>query len=239
MSLPVKCNACGAMSTEADFCSSCGIQLTPDAPAPASAPVAGSSSATVAGAAGSAAHSNEACPKCSAEREDPSSPFCGTCGYNFVTKLGGDVVPPEQVSAPAAPAAVKTSSGPVAATSSLSGQSGPRMDITITVDFSKPNAPKVRPSLNFNLFDEESLIGRTSTSVKQTVAIEDEAISKRHALIVRGHDGSYIIRDLNSTNGTAVNGSPLVAGADQPLKEGDLVTLGEFTVITVKSVRQS
>jgi ribosomal protein L37E len=226
MTISVKCSSCGAMSTEADFCSSCGTQLTPDAP---------DAGAAVSGTPAAPTH-HETCPKCSAERDDPSSPFCGTCGYNFVTKQGGDVVPPEEP-APAAPAPVKTVSTPTAAPSA--SQAGPRMDIVITVDFNKPNAPKVRPSLSFPLFDEESLIGRQSSSVKQTVAIEDDAISKRHAIIVRNHDGSYVIRDLNSTNGTQVNGSALKAGADQPLKEGDVITMGEFTVITVQTIRKA
>jgi hypothetical protein len=209
------------MSTEADFCSSCGTQLTPDAP-----------DAGVAATPVAPTH-NESCPKCSAERDDPSSPFCGTCGYNFVTKTGGDVVVDE-------PAPALTPVKIVSAPSAPSGsQPGPRMDIVITVDFNKPNAPKVRPSLSFPLFDEESLIGRQSTSVKQTVAVQDDAISKRHAIIVRNHDGSFIIRDLNSTNGTAVNGTALVAGADQPLKEGDVITMGEFTVITVQTIRKA
>ncbi len=113
------------------------------------------------------------------------------------------------------------------------------MDIVITVDFSVATAPKVRPSLSFPLFDDENLIGRKSSTVKQTVAIEDEAISKRHALIVRNPDGAYIIRDLNSTNGTRVNDVTLIAGADQPLKEGDVIRIGEYTVITVQAIRHA
>jgi len=228
MTISVKCSSCGVMSTEADFCSSCGAQLTPDAP---------DAGAAVSGTPAAPTH-HETCPKCSAERDDPSSPFCGTCGYNFVTKQGGEVVPPDEP-APAAPAPVKTASASVAPSASQSSQSGVRMDITITVDFNVPTAPHVRPSLSFPLFDEESLLGRKSTSVKQTVAIEDDAISKRHAIIVRNPDGSFLIRDLNSTNGTKVNGTALKAGADQPLKEGDVITMGEFTIITVQTIRHS
>ncbi len=233
MSQSVKCNACGQMSTEVDFCSNCGTQLTADGPASAPPAVTGMTAGS-ADAAG--AHKAETCPKCSAEREDPSSPFCGTCGYNFVTKLGGDVIAADPA---LAAATASTASATVAVSSSTSGQTGPRMDITITVDFSAATAPKVRPSLNFPLFDEESLIGRKNSTVKQTVTIEDDAVSKRHALIVRDQGGQFFIRDLNSTNGTRVNGTALVAGADQPLKEGDVITMGEFTVITVQSIRHS
>jgi len=113
------------------------------------------------------------------------------------------------------------------------------MDVVITVNFNAPTAPKVRPSLSFPLYDEENLIGRKNSSVKQTLAIEDDAVSKRHAMIVRLADGSFVIRDLNSTNGTKVNGADVTPGADHPLKEGDVITMGEFTIITVQSIRQS
>jgi hypothetical protein len=233
MSQDLKCSA-GHASTEADFCSVCGVEMTPSAATPAVAPAASAAPPVPA----AHAHKGEDCPKCKAEREDPSSPFCGTCGYNFVTKVGGDVVQPTPVvTAPGVIPLIPTAAGgsPVPA----SALPGARMDVAISVDFSKPSAPRVRPSLNFPLYDEESLIGRVNSSVKQTVSVEDEAISKRHALIIRRADGSYVIRDINSTNGTFLNGVALIAGEDKPLKEGDVITMGEFTVITVKAIRKA
>jgi len=224
------------MSSESDFCSSCGAAIDAGAGASTGAGAPLPLVPVIGGGSQTASSAGEHCPKCSSERDDPSSPFCGTCGYNFVTKQGGDVLPPEEVAPPVPIPAVNTPAAPFSSSAPIAGA---RMDITITVDFSKANAPKVRPSLKFPLFDEESLIGRSSSSLKQTVAIEDEAISKRHALIVRNADGSYSLRDLNSTNGTALNGTPLIAGADHPLKEGDVVTMGEFTVITITAIRQS
>jgi hypothetical protein len=230
----VKCSA-GHDSTEADFCSVCGVEIEvaggPVVP-PANLPVASSSPS----ASTSAAH--EHCPKCQAEREDPSSPFCGTCGYNFVTKLGGDVAAVEPVKvAPVAPV-VSASVAPAASAASAAQASGAaRMDISVAVDFGKPGAPAVRPSATFPLFDEENLIGRKGSSYKQTVAIEDQAVSGRHLLIVRNADRSYVVRDINSTNGTKVNGVDLKSGVDHALKVGDVIAIGEFTLITVLSIR--
>lgn len=230
MSQSVKCPSCNEQSTETDFCSHCGFEIQSAAPAASPASTPASSGTSSPPASGPVEH----CPKCTAERDDPGSPFCGTCGYNFVTKQGGDAVIPEPTPAPSTVAPV--TSAPVAVVGS---GSGPRMDVVITVDFAAVTAPKVRPSLTFPLFDEESLIGRKNSALKQTLAIEDDAVSKRHALIVRRADGSFIIRDLGSTNGTKVNGTSLVAGADHPLKEGDIITMGEFTIITVQAIRNA
>jgi len=229
MSQSVKCNSCGEQSTESDFCSHCGVQI--ELAAPGVVPIIGtpgSSSSAPATAGGGHDH----CPKCTAEREDPTGQFCGTCGYNFVTGQGGDVVQPEPAPVVASPAAASN------AATSAANNSGPRMDVVISVNFNAPSAPKVRPSLTFPLFDEESLIGRKNSTVSQTLAIDDDAVSKRHAMIVRLDDGSFVIRDLNSTNGTKVNGVEVTPGADHPLKEGDVITMGEFTIITVQAIRK-
>jgi pSer/pThr/pTyr-binding forkhead associated (FHA) protein len=56
------------------------------------------------------------------------------------------------------------------------------------------------------------------------VPVADPEVSRRHAA-VRAHGGVVSIRDLNSLNGTRVNGV-LVAG-DRPLRDGDVITLGK------------
>ncbi len=243
MSVSIECPACHNISSEPDFCSSCGAAIAPAAEAAPSAgapsQVADQQNASSLGAGIGA----ENCPVCNSLREDPSSDWCGTCGYNYATGKGGEVYPDDDESAEAAAAVNEQVQAPgqasvqgPGAVSSAGDQTGPRLDLHITVDYSKPGAPSTRPGLTFPLFDEESLIGRSNSSVKQTVAIDDPAVSKRHALIVRT-DGSFIIRDLNSMNGTSVNGTALLAGADQPLNEGDVITLGEFTIITIKAIR--
>jgi hypothetical protein len=203
--------------------------------AAAAAPATGSSSGAPASTA-SQAH-GEKCPKCTTERDDPSSPFCGVCGYNFVTRQGGDMVPPAAKQAGQPATATAGSPPPVVPTQS---PSSPRMDLVVTTDTKVAAAPKGRPAQTFSLFEEESLVGRKNSKIAQTVPIEgDDGVSKRHALIIRQQDGRYIIRELGSTNGTKLNGKDLVTGTDYDLKEGDVVTLGEFTVITVKSIRRS
>lgn len=49
-------------------------------------------------------------------------------------------------------------------------------------------------------------------------------ISRRHAEVRRGPDG-YRIRDLESTNGTFVNGTRLESGSDYAITSGDRIAL--------------
>lgn len=53
---------------------------------------------------------------------------------------------------------------------------------------------------------------------------DDPEISTTHCLLLR-EDGQVRVRDLNSTNGTLVNGAPI--RGDFALKDGDLLLLGE------------
>ena len=58
------------------------------------------------------------------------------------------------------------------------------------------------------------------------VVLEDPGASRRHAEI-RREDGSYVIIDLGSTNGTMVNGQRVSAVALNP---GDMIQLGTTTL---------
>jgi pSer/pThr/pTyr-binding forkhead associated (FHA) protein len=62
----------------------------------------------------------------------------------------------------------------------------------------------------------------------------DDAVSHRHALIVRQSDGIFILRDIGSSNGTKLNGVELQPMVDTPIKDGDEFTLGHWTRIKVK-----
>ena len=54
----------------------------------------------------------------------------------------------------------------------------------------------------WDLGDESFLVGRSGLA---KISIEDEGVSRRHFLIAReGED--YVIKDLNSRNGTWVDG---------------------------------
>lgn len=70
----------------------------------------------------------------------------------------------------------------------------------------------------------ELTLGRSSQA---TVRIEDDGVSRRHARIVRLGD-QVMIEDLNSANGTIVNGEK---SNRQVLKDGDKIRIGSTTIL--------
>ena len=50
-------------------------------------------------------------------------------------------------------------------------------------------------------------------------------IGRKHCVILRGRDGRYYIRDLQSLNGTFLNGQRLEPNADCRLYDGDEIML--------------
>lgn len=73
-------------------------------------------------------------------------------------------------------------------------------------------------------------IGRAIDNAPWDLSLQDNAVSRPHAELVRQRDGSWAIVDLESSNGTLVNDEPVTANDSYPLKNGDEITLG-YTVI--------
>ena len=73
----------------------------------------------------------------------------------------------------------------------------------------------------FELSSAETLIGRNPTT---DITLLDDGISREHAVILLDEDsGDYVVEDLQSTNGTKVNGKRVRSTA---LQSGDLIELG-------------
>jgi pSer/pThr/pTyr-binding forkhead associated (FHA) protein/predicted ester cyclase/ketosteroid isomerase-like protein len=83
-----------------------------------------------------------------------------------------------------------------------------------------PTPGKVIP-----LTQDEIAIGRDTNN---TIVINDRGVSRHHALM-RLQAGSYILQDLNATNGTFVNGERLEG--ERILRLGDRITLGEQVLL--------
>jgi len=74
----------------------------------------------------------------------------------------------------------------------------------------------------FELDADETLIGRSPTT---DVTVRDENASREHAIIAHDHDGgAYTIEDLQSTNGTRVNGKRVRTAT---LADGDEIQVGQ------------
>ena len=61
----------------------------------------------------------------------------------------------------------------------------------------------------------------------------DPGVSRLHAMLTAGPDGTWAITDQDSPNGTQVNGSEIRAGEAVPLRDGDYINLGAWTRITI------
>lgn len=73
------------------------------------------------------------------------------------------------------------------------------------------------------LLEGESLVGRRANC---HLHLNDARISSLHALI-RWQDGQWFVRDLNSTNGTWVNGKRLLSLTDVALAAKDRLSFGD------------
>lgn len=75
--------------------------------------------------------------------------------------------------------------------------------------------------MRYDLTAEETIIGRNPTT---DITLLDEGISREHSLILHDTETpSYSIEDLQSTNGTKVNGKR-VRSAE--LQDGDEIQIG-------------
>jgi hypothetical protein len=93
--------------------------------------------------------------------------------------------------------------------------------------------PSARPWLDIN-GDRYPLLGALTTLGRDDsadVVVDDPGVSRRHSEVRVTTDGPHLvtsIRDLNSTNGTFVNGERVMT---QRLHDGDRLTLGRTTAI--------
>src|SRR5213078_5193175 len=67
------------------------------------------------------------------------------------------------------------------------------------------------------------------------IVIDDPAVSAQHAILARVAD-SYWLKDLNSTNGTQVNG---VSITDAELKDGDKIQFGSVVAVFCEMLKQT
>lgn len=78
-----------------------------------------------------------------------------------------------------------------------------------------------------NPYSDRISIGRARNC---DVVLRDPSVSKLHAHVRREPNGTWVIIDLDSHNGTAVSGVPILASRPEPIHSGDLLTFGGVTV---------
>lgn len=243
----------GHESASEDYCDVCGMLIS--APTAArSAPAASAPAASAPAAVAVAAGGGEACPSCGAPK---SGQFCESCGFNFSS---GQAAPspaaPSATPAPQTPQAPSAPQAPLApeAPSAHSASAGLATWTAVVSadreyydrmrDASGPDAddiafPAYCPERRFHLADHEVQIGRRSPSRGLDPEIDltgpplDPGISRLHAVLIPTTAGGLAILDPGSANGTEVNGTEVTAGQQIPLNDGDRISLGAWTTITV------
>jgi hypothetical protein len=154
-----------------------------------------------------------ACPVCKTARP-ASDRFCETCGHDF------------EAAAPAEPAWELVIEADPAFHARFAG------DIAFPQDVAPQRMPAEVAELRIGRVDARS---NGADAPQISGAADDPGLSRRHAVLRRGPDGTYAIEDLGSTNGTEVNGRQIAAGEPVALGDGDRVHLGAWTGITIRS----
>jgi hypothetical protein len=217
------------------------------APAPSSADVAPAASPP-----------GPTCPNCGYAR-DVTDVFCESCGFDFIA----GTMPAAPVVVPAAGTDPATGAGPPDATTdpasgaTASGAAG-AAPVTASwwavveadrayYDREHAGGPVPFPdpapaSVSVPLITAVARIGRRSASRGLAPEIdlagppEDPAVSHRHAELRRQPDGTYVLVDVGSTNGTKLDDGtdPLAADTVHPLADRSRLYLGAWTRITIE-----
>jgi len=215
----------GHNSIEPDYCSECGAKIPGAQSTPSSQPLNAQSDTP------SGPIATEHCPACAAPREIPGLAFCEMCGWDFAngpatgTTIASPSEPAEETPVPSAPASTWT--------------------VLVEADLllrqqNSPFPPTEIVPLTVPLTQPVSLIGRKSEAraIFPEIALAyDDAVSHRHALLQLDSQGTLLLRDIGSSNGTRLNGQEITPMQDYPLHDGDHITLGHFTRITIKAIQ--
>ena len=70
-------------------------------------------------------------------------------------------------------------------------------------------------------------VGRGSDS---ELCLNDTSVSKIHAALVVNQQGTLLVADTGSTNGTFINGRRIAYGESRPIEDGDMVGFGDIEV---------
>ena len=92
--------------------------------------------------------------------------------------------------------------------------------------------PKLTVVLGRNplkVYDLDQPVIRIGRVKEMDIVIDNASVSRNQAEIVRQLDGSWIVRDMGSSNGTFVNGDKL--SGDRALQAGDEISMGKFSVL--------
>jgi pSer/pThr/pTyr-binding forkhead associated (FHA) protein/tetratricopeptide (TPR) repeat protein len=105
----------------------------------------------------------------------------------------------------------------------------PRAVEAVSVDVNAASQAHLRGASDmagrtFDLDDRKAIVGRDAAA---ELSIDNDSVSRRHAELRMEAGAVWVVRDLDSSNGTFVNGTKVKHGLDVRLKAGDKVRFGE------------
>ncbi len=71
---------------------------------------------------------------------------------------------------------------------------------------------------------------------ENTIPLAGAGVSRRHLRIEEDYDGSYVLNDLHSLNGTVVNGNSV---RKVSLHSGDIIVIGSYSIIFEEVAQQA
>jgi pSer/pThr/pTyr-binding forkhead associated (FHA) protein len=191
-----------------------------------------------------------ACPRCGAAAR-PTDKFCNACG----TPLGRISTP--AAGAPGPPFGMPAAPPPIAPPQAFGAPPAPPPFAQPQAYGAPPAAPPygasdtardavppkvlrgflisygTNPSGDFwPLTGGRLLVGRLGSADGIDIALQDQTISSRHAAIfVDGPNGTILVEDTGSTNGTFVNDEHIGFNGRRDLRDGDRVRFGAYSTI--------
>lgn len=245
--VPAKpCPRCGT-ARAGRFCEACGFDFdtgeAPEAAAAARAVPGGYGGGTVEGGAAAQPETGPAAPGAPAPASGEPAPAPGglaPASGEPISASGGlaSAFGPASTSGGPAPAP----GSPVAWTAVVASDHAYFEEVVAAggPDAATLEFPEYCPERLFRLAGPEMRIGRRSASqglepeIDLTGPPADPGVSRLHAVLIAEQDGSWVVLDPGSENGTIVNGSEIAAGMRVPLHGGDRIHLGAWTVITIR-----
>ena len=182
---------------------------------------------------------------CPSGHKSAHDDFCDVCGFAIgpidargtaPATVSRPVIPAPQTPRPSMPGAAAWTalvSADRAYYDSVQATSGPGA--------SGISFPVSCPQRRFRLAGAEVRVGRFSADsgidpeIDLTGPPADPGVSRLHAVLLRGQNGSWSVVDPGSANGTLVNGSEIARDQIVPLRDGDRIHLGAWTELLIIS----
>ena len=99
-------------------------------------------------------------------------------------------------------------------------------DVSITARATMPDGPREKV-LSFKPGGRRVSVGRASDN---DLNLNDKSVSKIHAALVMNREGTLMVADTGSTNGTYINGRRIAYGEARQIEDGDVVGFGNIEV---------